>query len=282
MSLANEAADLVGPMRIPRNTASQSRGSIHDDATASKLGFKGGTVAGSLHMDQFAPLALQLYGEDWWKLGNMSFYFRQATVDQEAVRAFVHPGEPHARLWMENEAGALIAEGTGSCKGSDEATAVENLMKSQTIAEPGGLKILANVKVGDEVTGLEVTVSREAVERRMETITEHLAEYDGENGILPPSMMVHLFRGSAQEKLYKTDGGAVGLFGAIELQSMGAPTRCETPYLVRAKVLALSESPKTENVWYRAWAADPATGEDVCSMLMYLRYMKASSKHYAA
>jgi hypothetical protein len=282
MSLVNEAADLLGPVRIPRNTARQAgHGSIHDDATASKLGFKGGTVAGSLHMDQFAPLAVQLYGDDWWKLGNMSFYFRQATVDQEPVRAFAHPGEPHARLWMENEAGSLIAEGTASCKGSDDdTTAVERLMKSQTHAEPGGLRILANVKVGDEVTGLEVTVPREAVERRMETITEHLTEYDGEKAILPPSMMVHLFRGSAQEKLYKTDGSAVGLFGAIELQSIRGPTRCETSYLVRAKVLALSESPKTENVWYRAWAADPATGEDVCSMLMYLRYMKGSSKHY--
>jgi hypothetical protein len=282
MSLANAAADLAGPVRTPRNSAAQSRGSIHDDATASKLGFKGGTVAGSLHMDQFAPLAVQLYGKDWWNKGNMSFYFRQATVDQEAVRAFARPGEPHARLWMENEAGALIAEGTASCQGHDAATAVENLMKSQTIAEPSGLKILSGVKAGDEVSGLEVTVTRAAVDHRMETITEHLTEYDGEQAILPPSMMVHLFRGSAQEKLYKTDGPAVGLFGAIELQSIAGPTRCETPYLVRANVLALSESPKTENVWYRAWAADPATGEDVCSMLMYLRYMKASSKHYGA
>jgi hypothetical protein len=282
MSLVNEAADLVGPVRIPRNSAAQSRGSIHDDATASKLGFKGGTVAGSLHMDQFAPLALQLYGDDWWSKGNMSFYFRQATVDQEPVSAFAHPDEPHARLWMENESGALIAEGTASCQGHDEKTAVENLMKSQTVAEPGGLKILANVKPGDEVTGLEVTISRAAVDNRLETITEHLPEYDGEKAILPPSMMVHLFRGSAQEKLYKTDGPAVGLFGAIELQSISGPTRCDTAYLVRARVLALSESPKTENVWYRAWAADPATGEDVCSMAMYLRYMKASSKHYGA
>src|SRR5262249_29415762 len=160
-------------------------------------------------------------------------------------------------------------------------TAVENLMKSQTIAGPGGLKILSRVKPGDEVTGLEVSVSRDAVDRRMETITEQLPEYDGAKPILPPSMMVHLFRGSAQEKLYRTDGPAVGLFGAIELQSIDGPTRAETPYLVRAKVLALSESPKTENVWYRAWAADPATGQDVCSMLMYLRYMKGSSKHYA-
>jgi hypothetical protein len=282
MSTATDTADVRGELRVPVNSAAQSRGSIHDDATASKLGFKGGTVAGSIHMDQFAPVVLKLYGEDWWKQGNMSFYFRQATVDREPVRAFGKAGDPHARLWMENESGALIAEGTASCKGSDDdTTAVERLMKSQTHAAPGGLKILSNVKVGDEVTGLEVTVPREAVIRRMETITEHLPEYDGEKAILPPSMMVHLFRGSAQEKLYKTDGSAVGLFGAIELQSINGPTRCETPYQVRAKVLALSESPKTENVWYRAWAADPATGKDVCSMLMYLRYMKGSSKHYA-
>ena len=69
------------------------------------------------------------YGDDWWKRGNMSFYFRQATVDRESVRAFARPGEPHARLWMENEAGALIAEGTASCAGSDTDTAVQRLMQ---------------------------------------------------------------------------------------------------------------------------------------------------------
>ena len=94
-------------------------------------------------------------------------------------------------------------------------------------------------------------------------------------------MFVQLFRTSAQEALYKTDGRAVGLFGAIEIQQINGPLRAETPYKVRAKVLALSESPKTENVWYRAWAADPETGADVGSMLMYLRYMKASSALYA-
>src|SRR5258708_4449537 len=117
MSLPAEAADLAGPLRIPRNSARESRGSIHDDATASKLGFRGGTVAGSLHMDQFAPLVVQLHGEDWWKKGNMSFYFRQATVDREAVRAFGRAGDPHGRLWMPNEAGAPIGRGTDSRPG---------------------------------------------------------------------------------------------------------------------------------------------------------------------
>jgi hypothetical protein len=280
MTLATETTDLVGPLRAPRNTASQARGSIHDDATASKLGFKGGTVAGSLHMDQFVPLVVKLYGDDWWKHGNLSFYFRQATVDAEPVTAFARAGEPHARLWMQNESGALIAEGTASCLGHDEGTAVETLMNGQAHSDPSGLRILKNLKVGNEVADIEAEVTAEALSQRLETITERLSQYEGKAAILPPSMMVHLFRGHAQEKLYKTDGPAVGLFGAIELQSIQGPARAETPYKVRAKVVALSESPKTENVWYRAWAADPKTGQDVMSMLMYLRYMKGSSKHY--
>jgi hypothetical protein len=278
MTVATDTAEIVGEFRSPHNSAQQSRGSIHDDATASKLGFKGGTVAGSIHMDQFAPLVTQLYGDDWWKRGNMSFYFRQATVDREAVRAMARAGDPHARLWMENEAGALIAEGTASCKGSDENTAVQNLMNSQQHDNGSGLRILKNVKPGDEVSGLDVSISQEALDRRLDHITETLDVYKGARAIVPPSMVVHLFRGSAQEKLYKTDGPAVGLFGAIEVQAIRGPVRADTPYKVRAKVLALSESPKTENVWYRAWAADPETGEDVSSMLMYLRYMKGSSK----
>jgi hypothetical protein len=281
MSATVDTADIVGEFRSPHNAAQTSKGSIHDDATASKLGFKGGTVAGSIHMDQFAPLLVKLYGEDFWKHGNMSFYFRQATVDREAVRALARRGEPHARLWMENEAGALVAEGSASCKGADENTVVQNLMNGQSHANGGGLRILSKAKVGDKVEGLDVAVSQEAVERRLSHITEHLTQYDGEKPILAPSMVVGLFRGSAQEKLYKTDGPAVGLFGAIELQSIDGPARAGVTYKVRAEILALSESPKTENVWYRAWAADPDTGKDVTSMLMYLRYMKASSKLYA-
>ena len=47
---------LVGPLREPRNLAANVAGSIHDDSQAQKLGFRGGTVAGSIHMEQFPPL----------------------------------------------------------------------------------------------------------------------------------------------------------------------------------------------------------------------------------
>jgi hypothetical protein len=42
---------ITGPVRSPRNLAATITGSIHDDATATSLGFRGGTVAGSVHMD---------------------------------------------------------------------------------------------------------------------------------------------------------------------------------------------------------------------------------------
>ena len=37
---------ISGPLRRSVNNSSTAKGSIHDDATASKLGFRGGTVAG--------------------------------------------------------------------------------------------------------------------------------------------------------------------------------------------------------------------------------------------
>ena len=43
---------------------------IHDDATAQNLGFRGGTIAGSIHLDQFPPVLMAAFsggdtGVDW-------------------------------------------------------------------------------------------------------------------------------------------------------------------------------------------------------------------------
>lgn len=278
MSLTEQAHEIAGDFRRPHNTASQAKGSIHDDATASKLGFRGGTVAGSLHMDQYVPLLLQAFGEPFMERGNVSLYFRQATVDMEAVRAFVvpTPGEPRARLRMENESGDLINEGTASCLGADEKTELYARARAQTPASPGALRLLSACKIGDETADVPLRVSAEAVTRRLTTITEALPAYSDEPPALPPSLATHLFR-DVEKRLWDRIEPVVGLFGAIELQFLKGPLRAETDYVGRARILALSESPKTENIWYQAWASDPKTGEDVGWMIMYLRFLKASS-----
>jgi hypothetical protein len=265
-------AEIAGEFRSPVNQAANAKGSIHDDATASKLGFRGGTVAGSVHMDQYVPLLLQAFGEDWLNRGNLSCYFKQATVDREAVRAFIRKADAsHGRVRMENEAGDLINEGTASAAGADTETELSRRVKG--MAPALDLRILASSKVGDEVKDVPARASREGLDRRLNGITEPLDIY--KDGILPPSMACQLMR-SVENTLFSRTG-VVGLFGAIELQTLAGPLRAEKDYVARAKILALTESPKTENVWYQSHIKDAATGEDAGWMIMYLRFLKGSS-----
>ncbi|MQA00538.1 MAG: hypothetical protein GEU80_14610 [Dehalococcoidia bacterium] len=58
-----------GPLKAPANLAADAAGSIHDDKTAQKLGFRGGTVAGSVHMQQFPPVLVRAFGPEWFETG---------------------------------------------------------------------------------------------------------------------------------------------------------------------------------------------------------------------
>jgi hypothetical protein len=75
---------------------------------------------------------------------------------------------------------------------------------------------------------------------------------------------------------------AVGLFGALQVQQLRGPIRAGVDYLARTRILKLTESPRTENVWYDVTFNDPARGEVVGTTLYYLRFMKASSPLWAA
>ncbi|MGY4373744.1 hypothetical protein ACVWZ3_001383 [Bradyrhizobium sp. i1.3.6] len=65
--ITETAEALIGPWRQPRQMLHaqvyDAHASIHDDATAQKLGFKGGTIEGPTHFSQFAPLGARLWGQ---------------------------------------------------------------------------------------------------------------------------------------------------------------------------------------------------------------------------
>jgi hypothetical protein len=280
MSLADASPIWTGEFRKPRNSAAQAKGSIHDDATASKLGFKGGTVAGSIHMDQFVPGLLEIYGDRWFETGAMSLYFTQATVDSEAVRATVEPGEAHARLTMHNEAGAQICEGAASL-GHDPQSELARRLQGQTSAEPQALRILRDMTIGEEHHGLPVRIEPEGLASYLERITEPLAAYR-DDAILPPAQIVHMAHMTRKAVLAKAAQPSVGLFGALEVEVFAGPLRAGVDYRARTRVLKLSESPRTENVWYEVIftetnAAAARGDRDVGRVLYLLRFMKGSS-----
>ena len=112
---------LAGPWRMPRQMLAaqsyDSHASIHDDATAQKLGFKGGTIEGPTHFSQFVPLCVSVWGARWLEQGCLSAHYRNACYDGDKVRAFIakpKDGATHTTLWMQREDGTEVLRGTAS------------------------------------------------------------------------------------------------------------------------------------------------------------------------
>lgn len=276
MTQATAEAPLAGEFRAPHNGFQQASGSIHNDEVASKLGFKGGTVPGSVHMDQFPPLLTQLYGAGWFETGDISLYFTQATVDREEVQAHVHPGDGRARLQMFNRAGQQICVGTASPKAPDAQSEVARRMAEQADAEPGLLRIYADLRVGDTTADIPMRVSRADYDAGLARITERLTIYD-ETGALSPAFAIRLAHMSRPHVLAKAKTPYVGLFGALEVRHLAGPPLADRDYVGRTTMRKLTESPKTENAWYDVDIADAESGRDVASVTFMIRAMKASS-----
>jgi len=282
--VSTTATTIAGPLRQPHNTARDAgSGSIHDDATASRLGFKGGTVAGSIHMDQFAPLLISLFGEEeFFAHGNLSLFFLQPTVDLEPVRALAarEPDARQAHVSMENEQGDQIATGTASCGEPDTDTEVRDRLAK--LRRGGDLRILAGRAEGDEVTLSDYRIA--SARERLEVITEPLPAYHGEGPwdgeVAPMSHVVHGLLG-VQRELTERRISATGLYGALEIQFLDGPLLTDRDYTAVGRIVALTESPKTENMWWTCTFSDPQTGSDVVSVLQYMRFMKGSSPLWA-
>jgi hypothetical protein len=279
MSVSINADPWIGEFRQPRNSAAEAKGSIHDDATASKLGFKGGTVAGSIHMDQFVPGLLALYGDRWFESGAISLYFTQATVDSEAVRATIEPGGEHARLTMHNEGGAQICEGTAAL-GRDPRSELARRLETQTPCDPEDLRILKAMSVGEEHRDLPVRIDTDHLAQYLERITEPLPAYS-DHQVLSPAQIVHLAHMTRMTVLAKAAQPSVGLFGALEIEQYAGPLRAGVDYLARTRTLKFSESPRTENVWYEVIFTGKDGGTDLGRVLYLLRFMKGSSPLWA-
>ena len=278
---------LVGPLRRSVNNASKVAGSIHDDATATKLGFRGGTVAGSIHLELFPPLLLKAFGQRWFERGTISMYFLNATTDREAVRAFVkEPAldatDAQVEIWIERDDGMRVAEGTASVGSPEEPSAL--LRRPLDRFDPGELRILGGLKVGDQFEECDAFLTKDAMAERMKVITEPMEWYTKPTpwggAIATPATMVQLLYSQSIATLRGKLGQAVGLFGAIELRNINGPVRAEHPYRVGGSIVALGQSPKTEYMWFET-ALNEADGKRIAEMRMLLRFMKASSPKYA-
>jgi hypothetical protein len=280
---------LAGPVHRPRNLAAGVAGSIHDDATATALGFRGGTVAGSIHMDQFPPLALRAFGSGWFEDGSLSLYFRHATTDGEPVRAFIQrpprQRDVQTRAWATTSDDVVVAEGTAGRGHPDETSALRS--RDMRPVDPAQLRILAGFKPGAVLGDVALTPDGERQRQRIEQhgMTEPLDWYTGPSPwggpIAAPSAVVDLLYARLLDDAKASMGDHVGLFGAIEIRFRAGPVLLASRYRITGEVVAVSQTPKTEVMWFDSQARD-ASGQLVADMRMMLRQLKQSSPLYQA
>jgi hypothetical protein len=73
------------------------------------------------------------------------------------------------------------------------------------------------------------------------------------------------------------------MYGAIEVRHINGPLFLDVEYVISGKVIAVSETPKTEVLWFQTEARpsiDPE-GEAIAEVTMMTRLLKGSSPHYS-
>src|SRR5437762_1823454 len=144
---------LAGPWRQPKQMLNaqvyDSHASIHDDATAQRLGFQGGTIEGPTHFSQFAPLCERIWGNAWFETGCLSAHYRNPVFEGEEVQASIEqprPGQSICAIGMTRRDGTEILRGTASVGGDGSETALsERLKELKPLTDPVILKDITPV-----------------------------------------------------------------------------------------------------------------------------------------
>lgn len=289
---------LHGPWRQPRQMLHaqtyDAHASIHDDATAQKLGFKGGTIEGPTHFSQFAPLCVRLWGDAWFESGCISAHYRNAAYEGEDVQAIIEKpaaAAHHATIRMVKRDGTEILRGSASVGSDIPPSALDvRLTELKPLADA---VILHDITIGMTTAPHTVRMDIDqhmgdlypfSLAQKLKVITEPSPYYSGSDTpwrrpIIPIEMLSVLFQHTSKKDGLPVRGPAVGLFADQEIRVVKGPLFVGQDYLVQRKVVALSGSKRTESLWVRTEVRDVSQGL-VATMLLNLATLKESYGPY--
>jgi hypothetical protein len=258
---------LYGEWRQPVNLWQGAENSIHTDSVARRVGMRGGTIPGTVHLTHFQTILTELFGERWLERGSISMYYTFATTDGEDVRAIVErPALDATNVQLparvENKEGRVVCKGTVSV-GSPTAP---SYIRSQPLEDEraGEMRILSGMTAGMP------TPQRDDY---------RIIKGADEDGVIRDFQVMYRALSTFPEEI-KT-APAVGFFGATEIVLHAGPLGANTPYRKTGRVVAFGASPKTEYAWIDSWLHDH-DGRLIAEMRHMTRWMKVSSPLWAA
>jgi hypothetical protein len=289
---------LVGPWRLPvnllRTQTYEQHASIHDDATAQRLGFRGGTVEGPTHFSQLTPLLIELFGPTWFETGCISANYRNAAYEGEEVQARVAAaGAGVAQIAVVKRDGTQVLTGNATLgKATGPGAVSAKLQRAYPLTAP---RILAGAQVGMRAPSRRVRMDFAtrmgdlypfSLEEKLAVITEDSPWYQRDAStpwsrtVMPIEMISVLCQHVAAEDGFPVSDPVVGLFADQEIRLCAGPVSPETCYVLEREIIALTETPKTESMWLRSrvFSGDLLVAE----MVLNQAFLKASSPLYDA
>lgn len=271
-----------GELREGINRSTNVEGSIHNDAVAQKIGMRGGTVAGTIHLDLFAPIIQKTFGKSWFEKGTLSMFYTYATLNKEQVRAVVaEPGGKtddvllEARVEMAD--GRVSESGTLSIGNPDASPYLQTIEFKN--AQPEELRILSDIRVGDETGPKEVMATEAAEKESLPYCEDTIDWYSGESPwgepIVPLSHLWGLMHVSDNRSFQ-----GVGFFGATEFRMVNGPVKIGVPYRATNKVICVGAGKKSEFFWVDGSLYEKDSDTLVATMRHLNRWMKAGSPLY--
>ena len=284
---------LTGPLRSPAQMlADQTYGghtSVHDDATAERLGLAGAPIEGPTHFSQIDPLAVHRWGRRWFEDGCVSAHFLNMVIEGEAVRASMTVLSPTSgRIAAAKADGTPVLEGTATVGPSDAVELDER--RQRAVGDPGVLHIVDQLEIG--MTSAEprpVTMHFDehngdlypfTLHQKLDRITERSSWYvDGGDSpwgrpIVPTEMVsVLAHRGSGH---FPVRGPAVGLFVDLQIRYVNGPVLVGQPYAVEHTVVGIGQTRRVESYWTESTLVDADTGVHAATLLLHQGVFKAS------
>ena len=96
-------------------------------------------------------------------------------------------------------------------------------------------------------------------------------------GTTPAAQRVMIFRKLTPDAVNRA---GTTLDGGIEVRFLKGPVFLDKDYLLAGRVVAVGQSPKTEDLWIESSLRDPENGLTVAEFLLMARWMKNSSPLY--
>ncbi len=285
-----------GPMQMLADQSYDGHLSVHDESNAAALGLTGAPIEGPTHFSQFDPIAMELFGEEWFRSGCISSHFSTMVVEGEKVVAGATRTSRSsadilaAKIDEDGSAGAAVLTGTISVDPHPE-TALEHRLAN---ARPAGdLFIVDQLFVGmrsDEgrITSMDLTTDNGrlypfSLARKLDGITERSPWYDTTDNpwgrpIVPMEMLSVLANKVGDRMPVRQP--SLGLFLDLEVRLIDGPVFLDTEYRVDREVVGLSQSRRVESHWVRSTLTEVVTGKHAATVLLHSGVFKESFPDY--